>query len=110
MLDADVKNAPVAAEFIAELDPWAVEAFDAMASLFRGLCERLHEWSVENKVNDELLAIATANGMDDKALTAKLLAGDVAGLGNALALYRRLFTLQVIRIVVAAAQRYWAWG
>ncbi len=110
MFEADDANIRLSPALIANLHPWAVTAFDDTAGLFRFIYNELGNWKAEVAIHEKLSGMATAHGMSDEELTALLQHGEAADIDGADGLFKRLWTLRVVKILVVACQRYWLWG
>jgi hypothetical protein len=110
MVEADEANTKAAPVLMANLHPLAVQLFDDAEDLFRYLYKALENWKAETAINEQLETIADAHGLSTQELAGRLQQGTAADIPEAQDLFKRLWTLRVVRMIVAACQRYWAWG
>lgn len=111
LLATDAENVKHTAAYMANLDPWAVQAFDATADLFGRIVNCLGDWRAENADDATLQAVADRLGVSPAHLIERLRNGDVdPSLGDAAIVWERLGAYRPIKYVVLACQRYWAWG
>lgn len=110
LLAADEANTRLAPKLIANLDRWALQAFDDTASLYRLLYRVLGDWPTEHRVDENLHRIAEANGLTAQQLIERLYAGTANDIEGAVEQWSRLWTLRVVKYLVLACQRYWAFG
>jgi len=110
MFEADTTNSQISPTLMAELHPWAVTAFDDTADLFGVFYDEFANWSGESEVDEKLRAIAKVHGLSDDELVRRIQSGTAGNIEGAEALFARLWTLRIIKVLLAACQRYWAWG
>ena len=110
VLAADHANTRAAPELMALAEPWAVDAFEDTANLFRLLIHRLSVWSVEEAEDLRLREIARSLGLTDQKLIERLASAPSPELAEAAQSWSRLSAFRVVKMLVLACQRYWTWA
>ena len=110
LIDADATNVRVSAHLLRNLHPWTYDGIRHTEQMFRSLVQRLQDWSAMNRLRTELNQMAVDAGLSSDELAKRLAEGDSGINAAAVETYSRFGALQIVRIVVLACQRYWAWG
>jgi hypothetical protein len=110
LLDADETNSRIAPKLMANLHPWAVDAFDDTAAIFGSLYDALGDWEALHRMQQQLHELAERNGLNDDELTDRLDADQASDIEGVEALWQELFAKGMVQFVVMACQRYWSWG
>jgi hypothetical protein len=111
LLATDAENTKHTPALMANLDAWALQAFDDTGDLFRRIITCLGDWRSEDADDATLQAVADRLGLSPAELIQRLRNGDAdPALGDAAIVWERLGAYRPIKYVVLACQRYWAWG
>jgi hypothetical protein len=110
LLETDERNTRVTPKLMALLHPWAVEAFEDTATLYRLLYRAVGDWEAEHAVERRLQELAQQHALTNDQLIERLKAGKAGDISGAEALWTRLWTLKLVKFMVMACQRYWSYG
>jgi hypothetical protein len=110
LLRADAANAELSPELLRNLHPWAFDAIRETEEMYRFIIRRLHPWAPEERLQAALERLARNAGLSNEELAARLMAGRAGDIAGAPEAYRSLGIFRILRIVLLACQRYWAWG
>lgn len=110
LLVADEANTRVSPALMAALDPWAVEAFEETAEVFRKLFRRIETWTAEDAEDVKLREFAKTMGLSEQQLIQRLLTAPHEEPADVQVAWFRLGAFRVVKMLVLACHRYWLWA
>src|SRR5438270_5511552 len=109
-LAADENNTRVSPDLMRLLHPWAFDAFEDAAGMFRLLYKAVGNWEAEHAEDKKLSELAKQHDLSEDQLIQLLQTGQVATIPEALDAWSRLWALRAVKYLVMACQRYWSWA
>jgi hypothetical protein len=109
-LAADEHNTRVSPELMRMLHPWAFDAFEDCADVFRLLYDAVGRWDVEQAEDRKLSEIAKRNDLSEDQLIQLLKTEQAGTIAGATESWNRLWALRAVKYLVMACQRFWTWG